>query len=414
MQAVILAAGESSRFWPINTRHKSLMRIMGKPLMLHTVEGLQRAGIEDIIVVEGPDRSIEKELGQQKGLRYVVQPEPKGMGDAVMHAESLIEGQFLALNAERFDGGFFAKLLVEKSRQANSKMALLASKTDTPWIYGILTLEGDRAADLVEKPEKGKEPSDMKVVGIYLLPKDFFSYYRKVKEHMYAYEDALRLYMKENDVRVAITDKEPSSLKYPWDLFGNRDALMSGLKPGISKTAQVAKSAIIEGNVYIGDNTKVFENAVIKGPCYIGSNCIIGNNALVRGGTNLEDGVMIGANAELKNCIVQKGTHTHSGYLGDSIIGENCRIGTGFITANVRVDRGLVSSTVKGKKVETGLKSFGTVVGDNTKIGVGAKVMPGVFIGSNSIIGPATVVMENVDSSTKLYAKFENVSQKIE
>ena len=48
-QAVILAAGESSRFWPLNQRHKSLIKIMGRPLIWYTIEGLKKAGIKEIL-----------------------------------------------------------------------------------------------------------------------------------------------------------------------------------------------------------------------------------------------------------------------------------------------------------------------------------------------------------------------------
>ena len=46
MQAVILTAGESSRFWPLNQRHKSLIKIMGRPLIWYTIEGLKKSGIK--------------------------------------------------------------------------------------------------------------------------------------------------------------------------------------------------------------------------------------------------------------------------------------------------------------------------------------------------------------------------------
>jgi len=61
-QAVILAAGESSRFWPLNQKHKSLFKIMGRPLIWYTIESLKKAGIKDIIIVQGPKKDIEEEL----------------------------------------------------------------------------------------------------------------------------------------------------------------------------------------------------------------------------------------------------------------------------------------------------------------------------------------------------------------
>ncbi len=59
-QAVILAAGESSRFWPLKQRHKSLIKIMGRPLICYTIERLKKSAIKDIIIVQGPKKDIEE------------------------------------------------------------------------------------------------------------------------------------------------------------------------------------------------------------------------------------------------------------------------------------------------------------------------------------------------------------------
>ncbi len=414
MQAVILAAGESSRFWPLNAAHKSLAKIMGKSMIEWTIEGVRKAGINDIIVVQDPGRDIEKHLAA-KGVRFVVQAEPKGMGNAILQAEKFLKDRFFVLNPNHIDADFFIKLMLEKQRQRKSEMVLLCKETDNPWNYGILEAEGDEAKNLVEKPERGKEPSNLKVAGIYLLPKNFMEYYRKISEHIYAYEDALRLFMKENRVRIVKTNKDTPTLKYPWDLFGAAKILMSEKlkKQNIAKTAEIAKHAVIEGGVHVGENTKIFENAVVKGPCYIGDNCVIGNNALIREKTNIENGCVIGANCELARTIVQDDTHIHSGYVADSVIGKNCRFGAGVITANVRIDRGEVKSKVKGKEIGTGLKHLGVIVGDNTKFGVGVRLMPGVMIGSDCVIGPGSVVFENVEDNMKFYTKFNNMKEKI-
>ena len=96
MQAVILAAGQSSRFWPLNQKHKSLIRIMGRPLIFYTIDGLKKSGIEDIIIVQGASKDIEKELGDKK-IKYITQSKPLGMGDALWQAKKLIKGRFVVL-----------------------------------------------------------------------------------------------------------------------------------------------------------------------------------------------------------------------------------------------------------------------------------------------------------------------------
>ncbi|PIZ87258.1 MAG: hypothetical protein COX92_01555 [Candidatus Nealsonbacteria bacterium CG_4_10_14_0_2_um_filter_40_15] len=416
MQAIILAAGEGSRFWPLNQENKSLIKIMGKPLVWYTLNSLKEAGIGDIVIIQGPRKDIEENLKNYNlgmNIRYVVQLEPKGMGNALLQAKDYLDEQFFVLDVTRIDCGEHIELIMEKQKTTGVKVVLLGAKTNNPQLYGILDLEEDRAKGIIEKPGKGKEPSDTKVVGIYFLPKEFLDYYQRVPEKMYAFEDALSLYMKEKEVKVAITDKETPSLKYPWDLFRvARFLLDKYLKSEIDQSAKIAKNVTIEGNVFIGKNTKIFENAVIKGPCYIGDNCVVGTNTLIREYSNLENNVLIGAFAEITRTVFQEDVHVHSGYFGDSIFGKGCRIGAGTVTANVRIDRGEVKSVVKGEKIGTDTDSLGAIIGGNTKVGINCSFMPGKLVGSDCQIGPGSVIFENVEDDTVLFTEFKNVKKK--
>jgi len=417
MQAVILAAGESSRFWPLNKKNKSLIKIMGRPLVWYTIESLKGAGIKDLIIVQGPKKDIEEELNKYNlglNVRYVVQENPKGMGDALFQAKDFLREQFFVLDVTRFDAGDYLKSLLEKQKSSGVSLILLGAKTDNPQIYGVFRLEGDKVKEVVEKPANGKEPSDIKNVVVQLLPKEFLDFIRRVPEEMYSFEDALSLYAKEKDVRVVMLGEEPPSLKYSWHLFEVTKSLIDRyLESKVAKTAKVAKSAVIEGKVFIGENAKIFENAVIKGPCYIGDNCIIGNNALIREYSNLENNCVVGALAEVTRSIFQEDVHIHSGYFGDSIFGKGCRVGAGTVTANVRIDRGEVFSIVKGEKVGTNTDSLGVIVGENTKIGINCSLMPGKFIGSSCIIGPHSVVFENIEDNLTYFTEFKGVKKTV-
>jgi bifunctional UDP-N-acetylglucosamine pyrophosphorylase/glucosamine-1-phosphate N-acetyltransferase len=409
-QAVILAAGESSRFWPLNYRHKSLFYLMGKPIIYWNLKGVEEAGIEKVIIVQSPKKEVEKELKKFKfkkiKIQYVIQPKPLSTGNALWQARNYLKGYFFVLNADVLNSREILGETIRKIKK-DKKPCLAGQKTKTPWLFGMMELKGDRILRIVEKPKKGEEPSNIKVVGIYYLEPSFFSYYQKVKKGPYDLEDALSEYMKENEVKVALIKKSeeetPAFLKYPWHLFNLRKYLFDNfLREKIEKTAKISPKAIIEGKVYIGKNTKILEGAIIKGPCYLGENCLVGNNALIREYVDLEDNVMIGAFCEVARSIFQKGATTHSGYFGDSIIGEGTKIGAGTITSNVRLDRGEIFSDVKGEKINTGLKSFGAVIGRNTIIGTKVNIMPGKFIGSNCLIYPNSLITENIKDNTIL------------
>ncbi len=416
MQAVILAAGASSRFWPLNSRHKSLIKILGKPIILYIIETLKKWGIKEVIIVQGKEKDIEKELKNYKvsHVNYVIQPNPSGSGDAILRTKRLIKDSFLVLNVERVDAKDHLPLIFKEFERKKGKLILLAGKTDTPWLFGILKVKGNKVLRIVEKPKKGKEPSNLKIVGIYLFPKDFLNYLERVPSHPYSLEDALNQYIKEKEIRVVYTPLKTFALKFPWDLFEMTKYLMKNfLKSKIEKSAKLSKEGIIKEKVYIGKNAKIFEGAIIKGPCYIGNNVIIGNNVLVREYTNLEDGVIVGAGAEVTRSIFQEGVHVHSGYFGDSIFGKGCKIGAGTVTANVRLDREEIKATVKRKKINTGLKHLGAILGENVKVGINVSFMPGVMVGSNSIIGPHSLVMKNISENSLFYNKAVQIKKKI-
>src|SRR5579859_3638592 len=94
--AVILAGGANSRFWPL--REKSLLWFCGETLLARQVRLLADAGVADAIVVGNPANAdaLRAELAHagRGDVHVVVQPEPRGMGDALMHARPLIAEQF--------------------------------------------------------------------------------------------------------------------------------------------------------------------------------------------------------------------------------------------------------------------------------------------------------------------------------
>lgn len=417
MQAVILAAGESSRFWPFNNGHKSLIKIMGKPIILYTIQGLINAGIRDIIIVQGPNRDVERELKHypeySNFIRYVLQNEPKGMGDALSQAKELLLGQFLLILAERVDSEEIVRKLSPQINASKNTTILVGTATGAPSLFGILKVENDKVVDIVEKPKKGEEPSKIKALGIYVLTPDFFDTYKQTNNHQYDFEESLSSYMKKSNVGLMLWEKESVALKYPWHLFEIKKYLFKKhLRKSVGKNVKISASTEIIGDVSIGDNVTIMEKAVVKGPAFIGNNVFIGNNAVLRGGIDIEDNCAVGANMEIKNSLVLQNSTTHSGFIGDSIIGNDCKIAAQFCTGNVRLDREIVATEVKGSKTETGYKYLGTFVGDRADIGIKVSTMPGIIIGKNVTVGPSTVVMKNIPDNTKYYTKFQEIVSK--
>ncbi|MDY6766202.1 MAG: sugar phosphate nucleotidyltransferase [Candidatus Nanohaloarchaea archaeon] len=414
MKAVLLAGGTSSRFWPLNTRHKSLVQLQGKPLIRHTLDSLVDAGVDAAVIVQGPEQEIQDQLTvpREMNVRFAVQEEPRGMGNALAQAEEHLEGEFLVTGPYRFDAGPLLKTLRDAAR--SNRAAVAGVRTETPEEYGVLETDGATATGVVEKPDPGEAPSDIRIVSTYLLDEAFFDHLEAVEEHEYSFEDALDRYMADESVGVAQLDHTPPSLKYPWDVLDIAEQVLGGQGRRIADSADIADSATVEGDVVIEENATVYENAVIRGPCYIGENCTIGNNALVRAATDLEAGCRIGANMEIRGTVAQDGLSTHSGFIGDSVIGRDVSVGAGTVTANRRVrtgdgERPEISVHVRAQEgdVATGRDRLGALIGDRVDIGTQANLMPGVCVGSESFIGPSALVRSNVGETKRYFTKHE-------
>jgi bifunctional UDP-N-acetylglucosamine pyrophosphorylase/glucosamine-1-phosphate N-acetyltransferase len=413
MQALLLAAGQSSRMYPFaNGAHKSMIKLFGKPLLEHTLEKLKNKNITDIVIVVGKDNNIESYFGDGSkfgvSITYVLQEIPKGAGNAVLLAKEYLRDDFLLLNSYHVEIDKFIDKLSSAKTSGTDGVLLVKQKTDT-WNYGVVSIGEDRVNAITEKPEKGKEASKLCIVGIYLFSPKFILKLEETPAEHYQLEKALDSFVKDHAIRFLETKEETVVLKYPWDLLSLKNYMLANLKKYTAENAEIASSAEIIGEVFIGENVKIMEKVVIKGPCYIGKNVFIGNNAILRDGVDVEANSVVGANMEVKNILMMEDSKVHSGFIGDSVVGNNCRIGAGFCTANVRLDRATVKSTVKNEKIDTGVKSLGVMVGDGTHIGIKSSTMPGIIIGRNVVVGSETAVMNNIDDNTKYYTKFQEV-----
>lgn len=418
MQALLLAAGQSSRMHPFaGGIHKSMISVCGKPLLLHTLEKLKSKGIKDIVIVVGKDNEIKNYFGNGDkfgiSITYVLQENPEGAGNAVLLAKEYLQEDFLLLNSYHVEIDQYVDQLSSVKTEGVGGVLLVKQKENT-WDLGVVSVDGNKVKAIIEKPKKGEEASKLCVVGIYLLSPEFILTLENTPAEHYQLEKALDTFVKNNDVRYLDAKEETVVLKYPWDLLSVKNYLLAHVKRLIANSAVIASSAEIIGEVFIDEGVEIMEKVVIKGPCYIGKNVFIGNNAILRNGIDIEENSVVGANMEVKNTLVMENSKTHSGFIGDSVIGKNCRIGAGFCTANVRLDRATVKATVKNEKIDTGLKSLGAMFGEGTHIGIKSSTMPGVIIGKNAIIGSETGVMSNIGDDTRYYTKFQEVVTKNE
>lgn len=383
---LVLAGGASSRFFPFNSKGKTVFRLMGKPLVWYTLNSLSGLGIASATVVRPKENAeLENATGAKVGqlkVHYMSQEKPKGQADAILTAWKSIKNSnpLLILNFQHFTAASIISKVMDLFN-SGGKSVVVSTKTDAPWKYGIISVEGVRVTSVVEKPKKWSEPSNLRIVGIYLLTPEAIKIIASRPENEYQLEDGLNELASQGKLAHLRIDQPLASIKYPWDLFSVKDILL-GDKQYIDKSAFVHKTAVIEG------------------PCWIGPNAVVGAFCLLRKGVILEEGAQAERYLEVKNSIIGENSHVHSGFVGDSVIGENCRIGAGFITANRRFDRRNILVEVKGKKVDTGMSSLGVFVGDNANIGIHCGTMPGTVLGPDSIIWPGRIITGTVPAKT--------------
>lgn len=158
-------------------------------------------------------------------------------------------------------------------------------------------------------------------------------------------------------------------------------------------------------NIWIAKNAKVAPTASITGPCIIDENAEIRHCAFIRGNAIVGKGSVVGNSTELKNVIIfDKVQVPHYNYVGDSVLGYGSHMGAGSITSNVKSDKTLVTINFEGKKIETGYKKFGAMLGDFVEVGCGTVLNPGTVIGKNTNVYPLSMVRGFVPANS-IYKK---------
>jgi NDP-sugar pyrophosphorylase family protein len=155
------------------------------------------------------------------------------------------------------------------------------------------------------------------------------------------------------------------------------------------------KLKTLDDDYEITDEVAIHKTAVIevgvmlKSPAIIGPGCVVGAHAYFREGVFLDHSVKIGPGCEIKNSMIFSGTAVaHFNYVGNSLIGRNVNFEAGSIAANhynERVDK-QISVLYRGKIIDTGVNKFGSLVGDNSRIGANAVLSPGTILEQNSVV----------------------------
>ncbi len=212
-KAVIPAAGLGTRFLPATKAiAKEMLPIVDKPTIQFIVEEALKSGIEDILIVTGKakrpiedhfDSNIELEQNlREKGkteplklveettdinLHFIRQSHPKGLGHAVLQAKAFVGNEpfVVMLGDDLMDingnGTPLTKQLINDYEKTHaSTIAVMKVPHEDVDKYGVIDPKGEVSKGLynverfVEKPEISEAPSDLAIIGRYLLTPEIF------------------------------------------------------------------------------------------------------------------------------------------------------------------------------------------------------------------------------------------------
>lgn len=195
---------------------------------------------------------------------------------------------------------------------------------------------------------------------------------------------------------------------YPWEVLPKIEEFIKELGNTLSSEEYEKRGE----DIWIAKTATIAPTAYIKGPAIIGKNAEIRHCAFIRGKAIVGERAVVGNSTELKNVILfNKVQVPHYNYVGDSILGYKAHMGAGSITSNVKSDKKLVVVKNKEEKIETGLKKFGAMLGDNVEIGCGSVLNPGTVIGKNTNVYPLSSV-RGVVPSNSIYKKQNEIVEK--
>lgn len=176
---------------------------------------------------------------------------------------------------------------------------------------------------------------------------------------------------------------------YPWEVLGGIKDFILALGP----TLQEEEYDHPAEGVWIAKDATVFPSAYIGAPCIIDHGAEVRHCAFIRGSAIVGKGCVVGNSVELKNVVLFDSVQTpHYNYVGDSILGYKSHMGAGSITSNVKSDKTLVVVKSGAERIETGLKKFGAILGDNVEVGCNSVLNPGSVLGRGVSVYPTSSV----------------------
>lgn len=422
LSIVILAAGQGTRMR--SELPKVLQALAGKPMLAHVLACSHALAAADVCVVYGHGSDAVRAAFDDQRLRWALQAEQLGTGHAMQQALPgmpdldqvlILAGDVPLVTVETL------RRLIEQTPL--DEMAVLTVDMEDPAGYGRIVRDHDGVRCIVEQQEASDEQKAIVEIntGVMLCPVMMLREWLAKLENNnsqgeYYLTDIIAMAVADgvtvhgvkvdNPVEVmGINDKKQLAIaeralqarlvnKLMAEGVGFADPARVDIRGTLKcgKDVFIDVNSVFEGEVELGDGTKIESNNLIRDSrlgadnvvhsnCHIegattGRDCEIGPFARLRPGAELANNVKIGNFVEIKNSTIANGSKVnHLAYIGDAEIGRDVNVGAGTITCNY-----------------DGANKHKTTIGDNASIGSNVNLIAPVTVGAGATIGAGSTI----------------------
>lgn len=433
--AVILASGKGSRLWPYTRiRSKALLKVANKEIIKYQVEHLIQLNFEDITIIVDQNVNQVSRLFQDIPNVTILEDKYKnGSSNALLNIEN--KNELLIL----FGDCHIQYEDLERLVKDNQTHSVLLSKIDDNVHDWIACSIDDEYIGLFGGHHRGNQLTHRCVA---IKSNELLNNQCKVNP---GYFDNLKVGVgspNEYFIEVSVNDLIRKNINFkgieckyetidcdkPWHYL-RANAVEATYKNEklvqneIDETSSIDSSTVLNGFIKVGKNSSISRNVCFMGNSIIGNNvvmdnnvvigknCVIGDNTTIKNGVKLADNCVIGCDCKLDQTFEMIGgvlmDHVYCVHYGEyyGCIGSNSDLGAGTTCGTLRFDDGETAHIVNGRREVPKHYSNVTYLGDYTRTGICAMLMPGVKVGVNSIVGSGVILNEDVEDNTLIQAE---------
>jgi len=442
--AVILCAGAGTKIWPFaQIRSKTMLPVSNKPVVAYAVDALTQMGFDNIVLVAGRFADeIRSYFRDMPTVRIIVDPAPKGTAASLLLAEQVVKGAFLALYGDTIVQPEDLAALVAAYERENTPQALVSPVKGRSADCVGCRIDGGL---LREVWGHSRDESTHFFAG-FAFGSEFFDAL-SFNPSRFAYTEVGMMPPVESYLEVSVADEMKRGVRFgaveaagpvfdidkPWHILAanaavnemrccaltqNELAEGAAIDPTASvggfvrlgKNSKIGRNVIIKGNIIVGDNTALTDGAIVSGNVVIGDNTSVRNACFIERSATVGNECIVSHAAELDGLIMDRVYLYHYMEI-NGVVGENTDFGAATVCGSLRFDDGSTIHRVKGRREFPESCADSVFVGDYCRTGVNAILMPGVKVGTYSVIGAGVVLNRDVKDHTLIYAE-QNLVEK--